>query len=69
MKDMPGEKMLIYLVFPLAKRHHLNACDISTLVCDKVRLIQVWRQSHVLFHILNIAGTGTFQYIHFEGIW
>ena len=29
--------------------------------------IQVWRQTHILYHILNIARTGTFQYIHSEG--
>ena len=62
------QKLSSYLVFQLVARHQLNACDISTLACDKVRLIQVWRQNHILCHILNIARTGTFQYIHFEGI-
>ena len=28
--------------------------------------IQIWRQNHVLYHILNIARLDTFQYIHSE---
>ena len=35
------QKLPSYLVFQLVARHHLNACDISTLACDKVRLIHV----------------------------
>ena len=35
------QKLSAYLVFQLVARHHLNACDISILACDKVRLIQV----------------------------
>ena len=34
-----------------------------------LRLIRVRRQNHALYHILNIAQTGTFQYIHSEGIY
>ena len=39
------QKLSSYLVFQLVARHHLNACDIFTLACDKVRLIQVWHQN------------------------
>ena len=52
----------------LVKRHRVDACDISTSACDKVRLIQVGRQNHILYHILNIARHDTFKYIHSEGI-
>ena len=38
------------------------------IACDKVQLLRVWRQNHILYHILNIAWTGIFQYIHSEGI-
>ena len=62
------QKLSTYLVFQLVARHHLDACNISKLACDKVRLILVWRQNQILFHILNIARTGTFQYIHSAGI-
>ena len=55
------QKLSYYLVFQLVARHHLNACD-------KGRLIQVWRQNHILYRTLNIARTGTFRYIHSEGI-
>ena len=67
-KFVAPQKLSSYLVFQLVARHHLNACRISTLACDKVRLMQVRRQNHILCHILNIARTGTFQYIHSEGI-
>ena len=56
-------------MFQLVARHYLSACDISTLAFDKVRLIQVWRQNHILYHVLNIARTGgAFQYIRSEGM-
>ena len=52
-------------MFQLVTQHRLNACDIShetsTSTCDKVRLIQVWRQNHVLYHILNIAPPDNFH--------
>ena len=32
---------LVLLVFQLVARHHLNACDISILACDKVQLIRL----------------------------
>ena len=54
-KFVARQKLSSYLVFQLVARHYLNTCDISTLACDKVRLIQVWRQNHILYHILNIA--------------
>ena len=56
------------MVFHLIMRHHLNVYDLSTLACDKIQLIQVRRQNHVLHNILNIARTDTLQYIYFEGI-
>ena len=62
------QKLSSYLVLQLVARHHLNAWDISTLACDKVQLIQVWRQNHILYHILNITRTGNFQCIQSEGI-
>ena len=40
-KFVAQQKLSSYLVFQLVAQHHLNACDISTLACDKVRLIQV----------------------------
>ena len=58
------QKISSYLMFQLVARHPVNACDISTLACDKVRLIK----NHILYHILNKARTDTFQYIHSEGI-
>ena len=67
-KFVARQKLSPYLVFQLVARHYLNAYDISTLAWDKVRLIQVWRQNHILYHILNIARIGTFEYIHSEGI-
>ena len=67
-KFVARQKLPSYLVFELVARHHMNACDISILACDKGRLIRVWRQNHILYHILNIARTDIFQYIHFEGI-
>ena len=39
----------------------------STSICAKVRLVWVWRQSHILYHILNIAQFDTCQYIHSDG--
>ena len=60
------QKSLTYLVFLLVVRHHLNSCDKSNSACDKVRLIRLRHQNHVLYHNLSIAGTGTFQYIHSE---
>ena len=36
--DVARQKLSFYLVFQLVARHYLNACDISTLSCDKVRL-------------------------------
>ena len=62
------QKLSSYLVFQLVAQYHLNAWDVSTLACNKVQLIQVWRQNHILYHILNIDQTGTFQYNHSEGI-
>ena len=67
-KFVVRQNLSFYLVFQLVARHHLNACDLSILACGNVRLIQVWRQNHILHHILNIAQTGAFQYIQFEGI-
>ena len=60
-KFVARQKLSSYLVFQLVARHHLNACYIFTLACDKVRLIQVWRQTRVLYHILNMARTGKFS--------
>ena len=62
------QKLSSYLVFQFVARHHLNACDICISASDKVRLVRVWHQNHILFYILNIAQTNTFQYIHSEGI-
>ena len=44
MKVMSHDKIILsrdkgcplYLVFHLIMGHHLNACDITTLACDKV---------------------------------
>ena len=67
---MPNESKVAqdYMVFQLVARHHLNACDISILACNEVRLIQVRHQNNVLYHILNMARPDTFQYIHSEAI-
>ena len=35
------QKLLTHLVFQLVVRQHLNACNISSSACDKVRLIGV----------------------------
>ena len=57
------------MMFQLVTGHQLNACDISTSVCEKVRLVPVCRQNHALYHILNIDKTGTFLYIQSEGLY
>ena len=62
-KFVARQKLSSSLVLQLVAQHHLNACNISILACDKVRL-----QNYILYNILNIARTGTFQYIHSEGI-
>ena len=54
-KFVVRQKLLPYLVVQLVARHRLHVYNISTSACDKVRLIQIWRQNHVLHHILNIA--------------
>ena len=54
------QKLLPCLMFQLVNGHRLNACDISISACDKVRLIQVRCQDHVLCHIFNIARPDTF---------
>ena len=59
------QNLLTYLVFQIVARHHLNACDISTSACDKVRLTRAWRQNHALHHILKIGPVIMFQYILF----
>ena len=48
-------------------QHYLNACDISTSACNKVRHIRVLCQNLVLYHSLNIACTDI-QYIRSESI-
>ena len=70
MKVMSRDKIALLLDVSTCRATSLNAyaCDISTLAGDKVRLIQVWRQNHILYHILDIDRTGTFQYIHSEGV-
>ena len=40
-KFVARHKLFSHMVFQLVARHHLDACDISILACDKVRLIQV----------------------------
>ena len=45
-----------------------NACDLPTSACDKVRLVRVWRQNHILCHVLNKARTGIFRYVYSQGI-
>ena len=37
-KFVARQKLLSYLVFQLVARHCLNACDISTLACNKHEL-------------------------------
>ena len=52
-KFVVQQKLSYYLVFQLVVQHHLNACDISALACNKIQLIH-----HILYHILNIAIQG-----------
>ena len=66
-KFVTRQRLLTYLVFQLVVRHQLNACDISSSTCDKVRLSDYDVKIIFLYHILNIAKTGTFQYIQSEG--
>ena len=40
----------------------------TSSACDTVRVVGVWHQNNVLYHILNIARTDTFQYIHSQGM-
>ena len=55
------QKLSSYLVFQFVARQHLNACDICISASDKVRLIRVWHQNHILYNILNISQIDAFH--------
>ena len=63
----PSSVSVIIIVSILVTRHHCMLAA-STSTCAKVRLVWVWRQNDILYHILNIARFDTCQYIHSDGI-
>ena len=47
---------------PMRLENHL-----TKQICCATEIVDLFSQNHVLY-IFNIAGPGTFQYIHSEGI-
>ena len=67
-KFVVWQKMFYYLVFQLVAWHHLNACDIHLNLWQSTTYPSVTSNPYIIYHFLNIAQTGTFQYIHSKGI-